>query len=65
MFDSDPNDEYIETMNKLGANITTIGTAEKLYTRLQQNEKSEGLGSVEQEGLPSRLAKGAHIDLAG
>lgn len=52
-------------MNKLGANITTIGTAEKMYTRLQQNQKSNGLSSVEQEGLPSRPAKGAHIDIAG
>ena len=64
VFDSDPYDEYIETMNKLGANITTIGTAEKMYTRLQQNEKSKASTSVGQEGLPSRPAKGAHIDLA-
>ena len=51
-------------MNKLGANITTIGTAEKLYTRLQQNDQSKTVKAVELEGLPSRPAKGAHIDLA-
>lgn len=64
MFDSDPYDEYLETMNKLGANITTIGTAEKLYTRLQQNETSKTVTALELEGLPSRPAQGARIDLA-
>lgn len=54
----------METMNKASANITTITTAEKLYTRLQQNEKSTDAINVEQEGLPSRLAEGARVDLA-
>ncbi|KAK9454153.1 ADC synthase [Dipodascopsis uninucleata] len=31
VFDSDPYDEYIESMNKLGANIRTINEAEKLF----------------------------------
>lgn len=64
VFDSDPYDEYLETMNKLGANITTIGAAEKLYTRLQHNETSKEVKQVAQESLPSRPSKEAHIDLA-
>ncbi|KAK9448860.1 ADC synthase [Limtongia smithiae] len=31
VFDSDPYDEYIESMNKLGANMRTISEAEKIY----------------------------------
>lgn len=32
VYDSDPYDEYLESMNKLGANMRTIAEAEKLYT---------------------------------
>ena len=64
VFDSDPYDEYLETMNKLGANIKTIGSAEKLYTRLQQNDPSKTAKAVELEGPPSKPATIAHIDLA-
>jgi anthranilate synthase component 1 len=42
VFDSDPYEEWVETMNKLASNIQTITTAEKLYTRLQLKEKSNG-----------------------
>ena len=35
MFDSDEYDEYIETINKLGANMQCIVSAEKLYARRQ------------------------------
>jgi anthranilate synthase component I len=65
VFDSDPYDEYMESMNKLRANITTIGTAEKLYTRLQNSGRSnKSINGVGQEALPSRPVKGAHIDLS-
>jgi anthranilate synthase component I len=36
VFDSDEEEEWIETMNKLGANIRTIEQAEKYYLALQQ-----------------------------
>ncbi|KAK9463035.1 ADC synthase [Lipomyces oligophaga] len=31
VFDSDPYEEYIESMNKMGSNVRTISEAEKLY----------------------------------
>ncbi|KAH8601002.1 anthranilate synthase-like protein component I [Bisporella sp. PMI_857] len=33
VFDSDPYDEWVETMNKLKSNITTITAAEAIYTK--------------------------------
>lgn len=57
VFDSDPYDEYIETINKLGANMTTLKTAEQKYSRMQLNEKANG-------ATPSKPTKGAHIDFA-
>jgi anthranilate synthase component 1 len=39
VFDSDPYDEYIETINKLGANMTTLKTAEQKYSRMQSKER--------------------------
>ena len=54
VFDSDPYEEWVETMNKLGSNIQTITTAEEKYTRWQQNQKSNGTAPE----------KKAHIDLA-
>ncbi|KAK2739723.1 anthranilate synthase component 1 [Onygenales sp. PD_40] len=35
VFDSDPYDEYVETLNKLGANIQCIKSAEERYLALQ------------------------------
>lgn len=63
VFDSDPYDEYMETMNKLASNIRTIDSAEKQYARLQKfNGAAKG---VEQEGLAvSRPKEKVHIDLA-
>ncbi|KAL3422441.1 anthranilate synthase component I [Phlyctema vagabunda] len=58
VFDSDPYDEYIETMNKLASNIRTIESAEKQYARVQQAQ-----GTVK-EGLVARPKEKAHIDLA-
>lgn len=36
VFDSDPYDEYVETLNKLGANIQCIRGAEEKYLRLEK-----------------------------
>lgn len=35
VFDSDEYEEWMETMNKLGANIQCITSAEKLYAQRQ------------------------------
>lgn len=35
VYDSDPYEEYIETLNKLKSNITTIQKTEELYARMQ------------------------------
>lgn len=59
VFDSDPGDEFIETINKLKANMTTLKTAEEKYSRLQAKEKRSG--SVDSV---TEAVKGAHIDLA-
>ena len=37
VYDSDPYEEYIETLNKLKSNITTIQNAEEMYARLQMD----------------------------
>ncbi|KAF4625199.1 hypothetical protein G7Y89_g12972 [Cudoniella acicularis] len=42
VFDSDPFEEYIETINKLEANTTTITLAEARYTKQQFSEKPNG-----------------------
>ena len=39
MFDSDETDEWKETMNKLGANIHCITSAENLYARQQKQRE--------------------------
>ncbi|KFY23819.1 hypothetical protein V491_02399 [Pseudogymnoascus sp. VKM F-3775] len=59
VFDSDPYDEWMETMNKLGASMQTISSGEKLYTRSQDK-------AAEKEALEVEKTKssGAHIDLA-
>ena len=36
VFDSDPHEEYVETLNKLGANIQCIRTAEEKYLTMQR-----------------------------
>ena len=59
VFDSDPYDEWVETMNKLGASMQTISSGENLYARNQGK-------AAEKEALEVKKAKssGAHIDLA-
>lgn len=43
VFDSVEEDEWIETMNKLGANIRTIEEAEKRYIALEAQQQSNGV----------------------
>ncbi|KAM3066790.1 anthranilate synthase component 1 [Clarireedia jacksonii] len=69
VFDSDPYDEWMETMNKLRANMTCITGAEKLYSGMQEKsqEKSNGtaLASITgPETLPDRSDNKPHVDLA-
>lgn len=40
VFDSDETDEWEETMNKLGANIKCVTSAEELYYEQQQQQES-------------------------
>ena len=45
VFDSDPYDEWLETMNKLGANMKCIESAEERYAEDDDKEKlGTGLG---------------------
>jgi anthranilate synthase component I len=64
VFDSDPYEEWVETMNKLGANMQCISSAEKLYTRMQANG-SASKPAADNKALSERPVKsGAHIELA-
>lgn len=66
VFDSDPYDEYIETMNKLRASITTLEKAERSYTQQQSMGTSNGVKPVidSQAPAPQSSEKRAHIDFA-
>ncbi|KAH8811764.1 anthranilate synthase-like protein component I [Xylogone sp. PMI_703] len=62
VFDSDPYEEWVETINKLSANMQCITSAEKLYARSQSDDNSR---NAIQEGLVTRsLKEKPHIDLA-
>lgn len=51
-------------MNKLGANMQCISSAEKIYTRIQANG-STSRTAVDTEDLTTKpLKSGAHIELA-
>jgi len=64
VFDSVEYDEYIETINKLGANVKTIETAEKLHYELQQQGEAPSVSNGDaMTELANRTGK-AHIDLA-
>lgn len=41
MFDSDEYEEWVETINKLGANMQCIKTAEELYYQQQQQQAAK------------------------
>lgn len=49
VYDSDPYEEYIETLNKLKSNITTIQKAEEMYARMQADGRKEDLIANEEE----------------
>lgn len=70
VFDSDPYEEWVETMNKLGANMQCIKSAEEMYLRLQEDDGNARMKAINGESAgktalpdvpkPSRT----HIDLA-
>ncbi|KAI9844575.1 MAG: anthranilate synthase component 1 [Sclerophora amabilis] len=73
VFDSDPYEEWQETMNKLGANMQCISSAEERYFQMQNDELPSTIAptdvSTEMVGEPglSETARGdtkPHIDLA-
>ena len=58
VFDSDPYDEWMETMNKLAANIHCIVSAEERFGNTGEDEAKDLAESKEtQEG------RGAHVHL--
>ncbi|KAF7874314.1 hypothetical protein EAF04_002986 [Stromatinia cepivora] len=61
--DSDPYDEWMETMNKLGANMQCITGAEKFYSNIQFKSSPEVI-TGDKSSLPERLEEKAHIDFA-
>ncbi|KAK8217368.1 anthranilate synthase component 1 [Zalaria obscura] len=64
VFDSDPEEEYQETLNKLRANMTCIESAEVLHWEEQQEE---GAVRTEEKGVEMDVkdeAKDAHVDMA-
>lgn len=63
VFDSDPYEEYIETMNKLAANIRCIESAEKKYDKEADDNYSNGVDGITDE-LSTEGSEKAHIDLA-
>lgn len=57
VFDSDPYDEWVETMNKLGANMQCIASAEERYAGV--DGEADGVSGVEVEDEEK-----AHTDMA-
>lgn len=54
VFDSDPYEEYVETLNKLGANIQCVKGAEEKYLHMekeQHNASSSGKSVSNEDGL--------------
>jgi anthranilate synthase component 1 len=65
VFDSDPYDEWVETMNKLGANMQCIRSAEEMYLSLQEDAGEKSQKKAEVNGAPDvPEASRSHIDLA-
>lgn len=52
MYDSDPYEEYVETLNKLKSNITTIQNAEDLYARMQAEGRDIIVNGEETQSIP-------------
>ncbi|MCJ1227197.1 hypothetical protein MMC12_003852 [Toensbergia leucococca] len=61
VFDSDPYEEWVETMNKLEANIQCITQAEERYTDMEESGGNGGEG--EDEGK-QRVVRKPHIDFS-
>ena len=61
VFDSDPYDEWVETMNKLGANMKCIESAEERYAE----DDEEGIAEAVEKGqqVEDGLGNG-HVDFA-
>lgn len=65
VWDSVPEEEWQETMNKLAANIRCIGSAEQRYAALDDHGKAKSNGSSTQAMEKSTGMNGKpHIDLA-
>lgn len=61
VFDSDPYDEWVETMNKLGANMKCIESAEERYA----DEDEDGVEGAVKEGQSALdSVTNSHVDLA-
>ena len=62
VFDSDPEEEWVETMNKLGANMQCIKGAEERYAGVEAGAEVD----VQREESSEDVRKGgeAHVDLA-
>lgn len=62
VFDSDPYDEWMETMNKLRANMKCIESAEERYA---EDDEEEGIGEAVEKGLKVEdRVGGGRVDLA-
>ena len=63
VFDSDPYEEWMETMNKLASNIQCISGAEEMYA---SGERKVGIkdGKTGQEYQNGEEIQSAHVDLA-
>ncbi|KAK3215028.1 hypothetical protein GRF29_19g1993683 [Pseudopithomyces chartarum] len=60
VFDSDPYDEWMETINKLGANMQCITTAEQKHL----DEQAEAAGTEAAAETTAETEASAHISLA-
>jgi anthranilate synthase component 1 len=59
VFDSDPYDEWMETMNKLAANIHCIIGAEERFDSPEDNPKDLAVGQDPQGGSPIHMGDGS------
>lgn len=65
VFDSDPYEEWVETMNKLGANMQCIASAEERYAGGDGEADGEGMGGGGKGvGVEVEDGENAHVDLA-
>ncbi|KAF2834591.1 anthranilate synthetase [Patellaria atrata CBS 101060] len=64
--DSDPYDEYVETLNKLGANVQCITSAEEKHLQEQEQEQGSAINDVagKQELAIDKQQEKTHIELA-